>query len=486
MVDVMFVNPNARLENYGQLAKAISAIEPPVWCALLAGYERNRGLSVKILDAETLNLSPEQTADEIAKDKPLLTVLVVLGSTPSQSSTPKMPAVRKVLEAMKGRCETKTMLLGQHPSALPVQTMQHEIADYVCVGEGFFTVYDVVRRLEAKMPMDNSILGLVYRDGVNIVKNGQDILIDPVELPMAAWDLLPMDKYRDYNWHCLGQLEGRSPYAVIHTSFGCPYNCRFCNAKTIYGNRSVVRYRKPKDVVAEIGYLVEKYGVRNIKIADELFTYNLEHVNEICDMLISKGYDLNIWAYTRAGTVDLETLKKMRSAGITWLGIGIESANWTIRAGQKKPITDKVMAETIKKIRMAGIFISGNFIFGLPNDDWDTMQQTYELAKRINCEFPAFHTAMPYPGSQWFDETERVNAHPKPWSEYAQLSEETLPLATKHLLPGEILRFRDDAFMKYFSNPEYQKSIEKKFGKGGVAEIQKMLEVKIERRWLLK
>ena len=69
------------------------------------------------------------------------------------------------------------------------------------------------------------------------------------------------------------------------------------------------------------------YGVRNIKFADEMFVLNQRHVLGICDLIIERGYDLNIWAYARVDTVKDGMLDKLKRAGFNWLALGIEAAN---------------------------------------------------------------------------------------------------------------------------------------------------------------
>ena len=79
-------------------------------------------------------------------------------------------------------------------------------------------------------------------------------------MPGSAWDLLPMDRYRAHNWHCLGDLE-RQPYAAIYTTLGCPYHCSFCciqapfkAGEQVAGIKDTVnsyRYWSPARVVEE-------------------------------------------------------------------------------------------------------------------------------------------------------------------------------------------------------------------------------------------
>ena len=100
-IDVLFVNPNAKKENYGVLASEFAGIEPPVWCGLKAAYARDKGFKVDILDAELEDFSPHETAERIDSKNPLLVDIVVMGANPSASSTPKMESVKDVVKELK-------------------------------------------------------------------------------------------------------------------------------------------------------------------------------------------------------------------------------------------------------------------------------------------------------------------------------------------------------------------------------------------------
>ena len=176
------------------------------------------------------------------------------------------------------------------------------------------------------------------------------------------WDMVDFTKYRPHNWHLFTSNGGY--YGIIYTSFGCPFNCSYCNIHSLYKSRKVT-FRNPEEVINEIQYLVER-GVRDLKIADELFVLNPEHVNEICDRLIEKDWGLNIWAYARVDTVNPKLLNKLKKAGVNWLAYGFESADERVRAGVGKSFKNPDAA--IEMTRNAGINIIGNFIFGLPED----------------------------------------------------------------------------------------------------------------------
>ena len=241
-------------------------------------------------------------------------------------------------------------------------------------------------------------------------------------------------------------------------------------------------------MIKEIDILVNKYKVRNIKFIDEMFFLNEDHVAGICDLIIKRGYDLNIWAYARVDTVKEELFEKVKKAGIKWLALGIESASKHVRSGAKKIFTNKDILEVAKKIRKSGIYLNANYIFGLPDDTMESMRETLALAQEINAEWANFFSAMAYPGSSLYNMAKErgISLPDDPdgpgWIGYSQYAYNSLPLSTEKLSAGQVLKFRDYAFNAYFSNPVYLKMIKKEFGNEAVEHIKEMLSMTLERK----
>jgi radical SAM superfamily enzyme YgiQ (UPF0313 family) len=493
-LDLVLVNPANQKRIYQSLSTKMTAIEPPVWAGLMATFIRNRGFSVEIIDAGADNLSPAETAECVAAMDPVLTAVVVYGHQPS-ASTQVMPGASAVCTAIKEiRPDLTLMLVGGHVAALPERTLREESVDFVGGGEGLYTMLELLQALKANVADFSKVPDLWYWDDDHhvrmtypapLLKNLNE------EMPGIAWDMLPMEKYRAHNWHCFGHLQ-REPYAAIYTTLGCPYHCSFCciqapfksGEKVIGFTEDVNSYRfwSPHKVIEQIDLLVNKYGVKNIKIADEMFVLNKRHVVGICDLIIERGYDLNIWAYTRIDTVKNGMIDKMKQAGINWLAFGIEAANARVRDEVQKGVNQDDIAAIIDKVRAAGINVIGNYIFGLPEDDLETMQQTLDMAIELNCEFANFYSAMAYPGSELYDKAIREGWKlPETWAGYSQHAVDTLPLPTKYLSASEVLRFRDNAFQIYYNNPAYLNMITQKFGSETTQHIQDMTSYKLER-----
>jgi len=464
-IDIALINSGDKRQIYQELGNEIAAIEPPYLIAAIAEYLRKKGFLVTIVDANAENYSPEETASKVKEINPLLATVIVYGSQPS-ASTQNMTAAEKICKALKENTTTKVAIGGLHPSALPKQTLEESKTDFVIEGEGFYTLEKLIKVIKDRDNDFSEIPGLWYRSNGTIRNNPKALIVNNLNevLSISDWDLLPMKKYRAHNWHCFDNLDRRIPYGAIYTSFGCPYNCVFCCINAPFGKPGI-RYRNPEFVVEEIGFLVKKYEVRNLKIADELFVLNENHYMKIVELLIKNKYDLNIWAYARVDTVKAENLNEMKKAGINWLALGIESGNPDVRDGASKKLRIKDITNIIKSVQNSGINVLGNYIFGLPDDTVETMQETLDMAIEQKCEFVNFYAAMAYPGSKLYDIAIKQGWKlPKEWHGFSQHAYETLPLPTKYISAKEVLGFRDNAFHKYFENIAYLDMIEKKFG----------------------
>src|SRR5687768_2067183 len=297
--DVVLVNPGARTRIYQSLGKRLTAVENPVWAGLIATFVRKQGYDVRIIDAEADELAPEQIAEQVEAINPHLVAIVVYGHQPS-ASTQNMTGASLACSAIRERIPTaRILMLGGHVAALPERTLAEEACDFVAHDEGLHTIVDLLEAARQRDEDLSKIRGLTYWEGGplrHVRSNGAAPLVRDLEqsMPGIAWDLLPMTKYRAHNWHCFGHLE-REPYAAIYTTLGCPYKCSFCciqapfrsGEKSSAAGKPVNSYRmwSAAAVMAQIDTLVTQYGVRNIKVADEMFVLNPRHVETICDAI---------------------------------------------------------------------------------------------------------------------------------------------------------------------------------------------------------
>ena len=489
-IDILIVSPGNNKAIYQGLAKQYSAIEPPIWAGLLAKHARNQGYGVSLIDQEAQGLDSEKIAEMGHEMNPHLVLILVYGQQPSASTQNMTMASDICTKFCQNAPHLKTIMIGGHPSALPIDTLNDNDVDFVCQGEGVETLDALlkIKDLEdttklAKVP------GLWYKEdekpvftfpAQNVPEN--DL---PETLPGMAWDMLHMDAYRAHNWHCFDHIDERKPYASIYTSLGCPFKCNFCCINAPFG-KAGIRYWDPNFIITELDILATQYGVKNIKIADEMFVLNERHVLKLIDLVIERGYNFNFWAYARVDTVQDKFLDKLKKAGFNWLCLGIESGSKHVRDGASKGrFTESDIYKVVRRIQDAGINIIANYMFGLPDEDYTSMQATLDMSLELNCEWANFYSAMAYPGSELYNVAiEKGWRLPEKWLDFSQHSYEQLPLPTDHLSPGEVLNFRDNAWKTYFTNPRYLKMIGSKFGQPVVDHITQLTTVNLKRKYI--
>ncbi len=482
-LDCLLINPGSiQKKVYQELSKDFSAIETPFWAALTAGFLRKNNQSVDILDSNAENLDINETVERIIKISPRLVNIVVYGQHPSASTQLMNSVIELCNEIKKQDSNQKIILTGIHPSSLPEKTLIETNVDYVCQGEGFYTILNLLQNKSL-----NQVPGLWYKQNSEIKNNLPAELIKDLdkELSDVAWDLLPMNKYKAHNWHALDDLDSRKSYASISTSLGCPFNCSFCCINAPFGKPSY-RTWSPEWTLKQLEILINKYKVKNIKFIDELFVLKPEHFLTIANKMIEKNLKPNIWVYARVDTVKPEHLPILKKAGFNWFALGIESGDEEVRKSVSKGrFEESDIRKVVKQIQDAGIYIIGNYIFGLPEDTLESMQKTLVLAQELNCEFANFYCATAYPGSRLYTESIEKNIQlPEKWQDYAQHAYEFIPLPTKTLSPAQVLEFRDKAFDIYFTNPKYLEMIEQKFGIKAKQHIQEMTKLKLKRKIL--
>lgn len=418
----------------------------------------------------------------------MLAGILTIGSNLT-ASTWKMNGASIWVSAIHAACpELKQFLWGYHVSAIPEKTLREEQADYVICGEAFDTIIELFSAVRdaAGTAALAQIDGLWYRDtDGSICGNSRMRLIQDFDaLPYDGWDMLPTQVYRNHLHFAFEDLSKRSRYGAIMTSLGCPYNCSYCAISYFSGDKKQ-RFKSVPRALEEVDYWVKKHNVYFLRILDECFTYNRQHVMDFCQGLAERNYQLSIWINARADLVDPEMLRAMKAAGIDWIGYGFESGSRKIRGNvHKAQYTEEKIREVVKMTHDAGISICSNFMFGLPGDDMESMQASLDFARELCCEWPNFYCTMAYPGSQLYREAAAKGGDglPDSWLGYTQLGYETCPFPTEHLTAKQILEFRDYAFEAFFrDNPPYWENIRRKYGEAAVQEIEKLLQNKMKR-----
>lgn len=310
-----------------------------------------------------------------------------------------LPIVKEYIQCVKNfNKQIITVVGGAHPSALPDETMSYfgSNLDFVISGEGERAFLSLINNLTTSKNSLENIPGLVWRNKEGeVVKNKKDIIENLDELPWPDWELLQPKLYPQAP---LGGFAKRFPVAPIIVSRGCPMNCNFCAAKTIYDTG--FRYRSIDDVTDEIKYLKKWFGIKEIMIQDDNITFKKSLILEFCEKVSSLNIDWNCLNGIRLSSIDDEIVKAMKEAGCYAVAVGIESGSQKILNDMNKKLKIEQIVEKINILAQYKIKITGQFIIGYPTETRDDILQTIKFAKKLPIERGGFSSFVPLPGSK--------------------------------------------------------------------------------------
>ena len=501
-LDVLLVNPDSSAKAYQGLAETYSAIEPPTWALLLAESCRAKGFGAAILDCDAERLTLDQAVRRVREADPRLVLFVVYGQNPNSGTTNMIGGLSMSAALKDAYPEYLVGFVGSHTSALPKEVLSKESVDVVLLNEGVYALHNLLRSdLLEDLP---KIKGIGYKvKGRPILNPPQSVVPQSrmdEDLPGYAWDLLPfrkkpLDMYRSHFWHAEFSHDKRTPFAAIYTSLGCSFGCDFCMINIINRDNNAeevsaadsrgMRFWSPDWVSREMTKLA-RLGVETLRISDEMFFLNKRYYKPILETVVKHQFNFNMWTYSRVDTVRKDQLELFKRAGVNWLALGIEAGNQSVRQEVSKGSFEDInIRDVCKTVQGADINIISNYIFGFPEDDFSTMQETLDLALELNTEMANMYHCQALPGSpMYFIAKQKGWALPETFEAFAFLSYEAQPLPTNYLSAEQVLKFRDRAWQTYFTNDRYLDLVETRFGISERRNVQDMASIRLKRKIL--
>jgi len=366
---------------------------PPVGLGYLATALREKH-EVQILDGIKEKLTLEKFADILRKGRydivgiHLFTYQIKLVSEYAN-------LIKKILP------DAKIVLGGPHPSCSPENIFEFfsEI-DWAFKGEaeiGFAKLADLVSGNSLSNEQLAGVPGLIWRNDGGTQVNTQVFVENLDELGQPSWDLLRPDTY-PLAPH--GGFFKNYPIAPIMTTRGCPYSCTYCAGHLVSGRK--IRSRSVAHIIEEIKLLYDRYGIREIHIEDDNFTFNREAVKEFCRQLKVNNLKIS-WTCPngiRLDTLDEELLLAMKDAGLYSVSVGIESGSDRILKAMKKNLNTAQIREKIGLIKKCGLAVSGFFILGYPSETKQEILQTIRFAVELDLDRAGFFIFKPFPGTE--------------------------------------------------------------------------------------
>ncbi len=398
---VLLINPNPVLYDGREEQYREPYVWPPLSLAYIATALRKGGHEVQIHDRNMLLKSfGSKQLDSRLNECLQEFQPEMVGMT---ATTALMYDCQKISRQVKSfDSNIITIIGGSHPTALPELSLKAcPDIDIACRGEA-----EIITTRLANGEERSSIEGITYRTGEkepefhSTKEQTAHIKIDDFAFP--ARDLIDMEFYTRPGPRVIHGFYVRG--TSIHTTRGCPYNCKFCCGNTTNGKK--VRYQTPSLVLEEVENLLADYNINALYFTDDMFEAKRSRLVEICEGFIKKGFHKKIkWAaQSRANTIKKDMLELMKEAGCIHLEVGFESGSQRVLDSLEKSNSLQRNLEAAQTIKKAGINLQGNFMVGLPGETYEDALKTYEFIGKVKPDWVAFGQLMPLPGSPYYDE----------------------------------------------------------------------------------
>ncbi len=321
--------------------------------------------------------------------------------------------------------DIKVIVGGPHATMVYEDTITKDWVDYVARQEGEHTMLELVRG----DPLE-SIHGLSFKDSSGKCSHNK-----PREL-MKDLDSLP---FPEPDYQLIKVRDLKNNFGMITSSRGCSLNCIFCSSPRLWNKR--VRFRSVDNIMEELAFRHDKYGVKRYYFCDDNISINKKFGKELCRRIIAKKWDLAWSCEARVGSFDEEMLKLMKEAGCKRIKLGVESGSDKILAYMKKGITVEDVRETVRLIEKAGIEMTIYILLGMPVEEPEDVEMTYDLLKEIEPAYVSLSVATPHIGSELWDRMKGagIDFPEDLWTDYYAQSATTV--LNKHINKEVVDRF---------------------------------------------
>lgn len=388
---ILFIYPPwAQIYGRYESARRVHGFDPPLGLCALAAFMKVHGYKAKIIDMDAEGKSIGDIIQEISQYSP-----DVIGIS---ATSPVFPMAKLTASKIKEKFNIPIIIGGVHVTVVPEEVMREEKSfDYGIIGEGEITLLELVETL-AKGDSIDRIKGLIYRNGENVLKTEPRPYIQDLDsLPIPDRTLLNLGRY---TFSIPKKGTGRT--TLMMTNRGCPFQCVFCSARTMWGTR--VRWRSVGKVLQEIEHIVNELQIKYINFADDTLTLNRSRMIEICKGILERNIQFNWEGMTRANTVDEELLKLMKKAGLVRLSFGIESGDPEILRKIKKGVTVEEVKRTYKIAYKLGIETRGSVMIGHPYETKRTAMKTLWFIRNLKeCMQAYVNITTPFPGTELYE-----------------------------------------------------------------------------------
>jgi anaerobic magnesium-protoporphyrin IX monomethyl ester cyclase len=373
---------------------------PPLGTLWAAALLRRHGFEVSLFDTMFAH-NPEEIISELERFKPDVLVMYDDGFnylTKMCLSNMREAAFRMQHLARQYGCK---VIVTSSDAADHYDKYLNNDADFVIAGEAEYTLLELIQELQRGTTDLQHVPGLIYTLAGAAHKNVKRPVTKQLdELPLPAWDLVNIQPYKEV-WQ---QKHGYFSINIA-TTRGCPYKCNWC-AKPMYGN--AYNMRSPQNVVEEIVWLKQLFGMDHIWFCDDIFGLKRSWVQEFALLVNEKGVKTPYKIQSRADLLVQEKyVTYLADSGCREVWMGAESGSQKILDAMDKGTTVMQIREARTLLRQYGIKVAFFLQYGYLGETMEDIQLTIGLLKDTMPDDIGISVSYPLPGTVFYDKVKQ-------------------------------------------------------------------------------
>lgn len=192
----------------------------------------------------------------------------------------------------------------------------------------------------------------------------------------------------------------------LMTSRGCPYQCSYCASSYLYNG---FEKRSVQQVVEEIVFWNEKFGVRDFAFYDDALLYNSEeHFLPIMDRILKKGQKVRFHTPNglHARWINKEVASCMYETNFKTVRLGFETASQSVQKHTGGKVNNDDLAFAVSNLIDAGFSnkeIGIYILVGLPGQMAQEVEETIAFVHELGVKpFLAEYSPIPHT-SMWLE-----------------------------------------------------------------------------------
>lgn len=404
---------------------------PPLGLYYLESRLLQGGYSVEILDG--LFLDRENILERVVETSPRAIGIHVVSST--------LPETLSLIKGLRLISEVPIILGGPHITHCP-ESVRSFSADFGICGDGEESFLQFMNFLISGKGNIENIPGIVFIHNDSCIVNKKADISDLDTLPFPNFKSAHESRY-------FFPLTSENVITMI-ASRGCPFDCVYCGLP----NKRCYKTRSINNILSEVKINIDK-GYRYIDFKDDIFTYDMDRVANLCVEIVKSGLEFGWGCETRADFLNEDLICLMKKAGCRNIKFGVESGVKRVQRSIGKVIPLERVKSIFKMVKNYDMEVIAYFSLGHPGENLSEMNKTIGVIKELDPDYMDVTLCSPVPGSRLFDIAVAEEKMPKDfWEKVNEI--EIMPVYVPDGIRLEDMRkLQKHAYRQFYFNAGY-------------------------------